>query len=327
MKTNTLAIRKPSLSTVVVASVLAMFALGWVLVAPADAGRKDKKRTVVIESSGEHEPFLGIVMQDLTPEVLKGLNTNVKRGVLVTQVMQDSPADKAGIQDGDIIIEFDNHKVDSADELRDQIGDKAVGDDVKIKLARGKDTETLEVALGDWADYPTMSWVRPGVVDEMLPHWRNYVGAFSQGRLGVEVSDINSDLGSYFGVKEGEGVLVLDVDDASTAESIGVKSGDVITEVQGESVESASDIRASLSDIDAGDEVHVTVVRNKKKVELKGEMQEGNYQAWQHGWGRRAPNPPSFVPEYDKELRKELDELRKEIQELKKELKEGLKKS
>jgi serine protease Do len=167
----------------------------------------------------------------------------------------------------------------------------------------------------------------PEGLGDMFPHWRNYVSAFAPARLGVRVSDIDNDLGSYFGVKEGEGVLVLDVDDASTAEAIGVKSGDVITGVQGKSVESAEDIRASLSDTNPGDEVYVTVVRNEKKVELKGEMQEGDYRAWQHVWERRGPTPPAVAPGYDQELRKEIDELRKEIQQLKEELKEGLKKS
>jgi C-terminal processing protease CtpA/Prc len=114
--------------------------------------------------------------------------------------------------------------------------------------------------------------------------------------------------------------------DESTAEALGVKAGAVIIKVEGKEVHSAKDVRGGLSELDEGDEVNVTVVRKKKKVELKGELKEGSSARWHHRFQNHAPRIESFtIPhiEHDDDLRKEVDELRKEIEELKKELKKS----
>jgi C-terminal processing protease CtpA/Prc len=115
------------------------------------------------------------------------------------------------------------------------------------------------------------------------------------------------------------------VHDESTAEALGVKAGDVIVEVEGNEIHSAKDVRESLSELDEGDDVNVTVVRKTKRVELKGELKEGSQARWHHEFRGRKPQIRSFtIPHIeDDDLRKEVDELRKEIEELKKELKKS----
>jgi serine protease Do len=308
-------------------SILGALILTWLAVQTVSAGSDHKRhKRIVIEQSGEPKAFLGVHMQELDEEVLKGLDTRVKRGVLVTDVIEGSPADKAGLEEGDIIVEFQGKKVTSPDQLQELVSDSEIGDEIKIKLVRDKKSKTFEVTLGDWADQPaiTLFGRDGGDFSLHMDKMKNYVTAFMPKRLGVRVSDVNEDLGSYFGVKEGEGVLVLDVDDESTADAAGVKAGDVIVEVQGEDVSSASDIRESISDLDPGDDVNLTVVRKKKRIELKGEMTEGG--EYLYNWHSRGPRVRSFkVPdiEFEEELRQELDELRKEIEELKKELKKS----
>ena len=330
MKNNTLTLTRPAVRRwVIPVSILATLALSWVVVQNAEAyGDRNKDEKVKVEKSKEHKAFLGILMQELDSEVLEGLDTKVKRGVLVTDVIEGSPADKAGIEEGDIIVEINGRKVDSPDELQELVAKLGVGDEIEVELARGSESKTLDVTLGDWADQPAMAWVGPDDIRVHVPNWdgmRNYVSAFMPRRLGVRVSEVNEDLGSYFGVSEGEGVLVLSVEDESTAEGLGVKAGDVIVKVEDEDVDSARDIRESLSEVEGGDEVNVTVVRKKKKIDLKGEMKEGSHASWFYNWRDHAPRVRAFsMPDhYQDELRKELDELRKEIEELKKELRES----
>jgi serine protease Do len=240
-------------------------------------------------------------------------------------VIDGSPADKAGIQDGDIIVEFKGKKVKSPDELRELVAKQEIGDEIKVKVVRGEDSETLQITLGDWADQPAFAWSGRNLAPHMGRAMR-WVSKFSHKQLGVRVSQVNEDLGSYFGVDEGEGVLVLSIVDESTAEAIGIKAGDVVVEVEGEEIQSAGDIRESLSDIDDGDEVNVTVVRKKKRVELKGEYKGNSNATWfSNNWQGHGPRFRAFaIPDdYKDELRKELDELREELEDLKKELKKS----
>jgi serine protease Do len=240
----------------------------------------------------------------------------------VTEVIDDSPAEKAGIEDGDIIVEFEGKKVESADELRKLISEESVGDKVSVKLVRDNESKAFDVTLGDWADQPTMVWYG-GPGDDFAAPYRHHLEGFAHAmvwphRLGVRVSELNEDLGSYFGVKGGEGVLVLDIEENSTGEAVGIKGGDVIVKVEGEAVKSTEQLRDALSDVEPGDDVTVTVVRNKKTIDLKGEMKEAEGAAFgapaMRMFHRGAPND---------DLRRELDQLRKEIDELKKELKKS----
>jgi C-terminal processing protease CtpA/Prc len=201
------------------------------------------------------------------------------------------------------------------------VAEREIGEEVKVEVVRGKRTKSFKVALSDWADQPDFAW--KGGDFFLEPYFdgaMNYISSVWPKSLGVRVSEVNEDLGSYFGVAEGEGVLVLDVHEKSTAEALGVKAGDVIIEVEGDQIHSARDIRTSLSELDKGDDVNVTVVRKQKKMELKGELKEGARAGWHHRFRGHRPHIRSFTIEDDDDLRKEVEELRKEIEELKKEL-------
>ncbi len=329
MKNKNIAIAAPDVRRWVV-PVAILAALSFLLVqSPLAWGHGDKSKRIVIESKEKKGAFLGVVMQELSDEILEGLNTSAKRGVLVSEVVEDSPADKAGIEEGDIIIEFGGKRVESPEKLRDLVAKREIGDEVKIKVVRGKRTKSVRVALGDWADQPDLAFGDIEHFEFLQPHLgkaMNYISSVWPKTLGVQVSAVNEDLGSYFGVDEGEGVLVLDVHDESTAEALGVKAGDVIVEVEGNEIHSAKDVRESLSELEEGDKVNVTVVRKKRKVELEGELKEGSQARWHYKFKGHKPHTRSFrIPhiEYDDDLRKDVDELRKEIEELKKELKKS----
>lgn len=308
--------------------VVAAALLGAAIVAASDVLARDDGWVVVVDKGhgprlgrviGDR-PFLGVTMQELTEEVKEGLGVDVKQGVLISDVIEGSPAEEAGIEEGDVVVEFAGKKVDSPSALQDLVLEQEEGDEVTIKLVRDGKTRTVKVTIGESDDF--MTWIAPEGMEfdfSNLPYAAQWFGG---PRLGVRISDMDEDLASYFGVKEGEGVLVLGIDEDSSAEGAGIKSGDVIVEVEGDKIESAGDIREALEDKEKGDEFTVTVVRKKKRQELNGTIKEGGLR-WYQSHARRGAPDVQFYRQHSDELRKELDELRKEVDELKKELKKS----
>jgi serine protease Do len=275
---------------------------------PAAAGEKD-------------HGYMGVYMQQLTRDIREGLGLDVKRGVLVSGVEDDSPAARAGFEDGDVIVEFNGEAVDGPDELRDMVMDMNPGDEVQVLVFRDGEQKTLEVVLGEreggW------SWI-----DSRGDFGRQFnilrgdglhtMHAFFGGpRLGVQASELNDDLASYFDTSAGEGVLVLDVVDDSIAQKAGVKPGDVIRKVDDESVASVDDLRDALGRYDEGDEFKVTVLRKGKEKTLDAVMDDQSAKTFWSG------DSPQLRLKVDRdEIDSALDELRDEIKELKKQIKE-----
>ncbi len=292
-------------------------------VSPAFAGKKKhKKHGKLHEILHRSGAFLGVNMQELTDESRKGLDIKVKNGVLIT-VIEDSPADKAGIEDGDVIVKFGRKKVTSPEQLIELVQAADVGDEVKIELYRDDKSMKIEMTLDDWSDRSSLSFVMPDDFEFSFDA-PSFVTSLRPFRLGVRVSELNEDLAPYFGVEQGEGLLVLGVSDESAAEEAGVKAGDVIVEIEGDEIRSVGDIHEALSEMDAGDEFDITVVRKKKNVKLEAKMTEhsraffGDRVFSRSG---RAPGMQMFRGGGD--LRKEMKELREELEELKKEVKKS----
>lgn len=319
MKTNLLASRRRAL---VLTTIVAVAAIGLAGVAGAHPDKKGKGSRIKVEMKGA---FLGVTMQELTEELQKGLDSQAKDGgVLISSVVDGSAADEAGIEEGDVIVEFDGKKVDSPEALRELIAEKKPGDKVKVKVVREGKSKNVDVALGDWEDQSPLAFFGDGNRFEVaVPNREDIRGMLAnlQGpRLGVSVHEMNKDLSSYFGVKEDEGLLVLDVEDETTAADAGVKSGDVILEVGKEEVKDVGDIRDALENLDEGDKVAITVMRDKKKVSLEGEFKP-NENVWIQDHPMHFGHPQmEFYKQRDmrRNLQDEIDQLRKEVDELKK---------
>jgi serine protease Do len=170
--------------------------------------------------------WLGVGIQDLTPDLAEYYGLKAEKGVLVTQVFEGDPADKAGIQVNDIILTVDGEQVATGRELSSRIANTPVGHNTKIDLIRDGKKKTLTVTLAKRDD------------DEKV--------VASQSRnsdeLGIEVTDLNSDIARRFGIGENEkGVLVTDVKDNSDAQNADVRPGDIIKEINRSVVEDKND--------------------------------------------------------------------------------------
>ena len=154
--------------------------------------------------------FLGVSIQDISPELAEAFGLSKKNGALINKVLKDSPADKAGLLPGDIVISIDGKKIRNANDVRNRIGLLPVGEKIKFKLLRdGKKFELIVLV-----DESTQEETKPKVSNELL--------------RGVTVGDIQKG-SPYYG--KIEGVLILDIQRGSLAWKSGLRANDVVTSV------------------------------------------------------------------------------------------------
>lgn len=196
-------------------------------------------------------------------------------GVVVDEVRSNSPAEKAGVREKDVIIEFDGERVRSARQFARLVDETPQGKPVKMVLQRSGQRTTVDVtpearAFGrvmplERFTMPEMPGMRNLERHLALPEFDVYTSR--QARLGVQLEDLEDQLASYFGVKRG--ALVTNVADGSPAARAGLKAGDIITKIADETVESTGDVRREIRRIDDDREFAVEIVRDRKAMTLK----------------------------------------------------------
>lgn len=161
---------------------------------------------------------LGIVIQDLTPELAEAFDIKGQQGVVVAEVQDDSPADDAGIQAGDVIIELDGKAMTSAAQLRNTVGLKKIGDKVSVKLLRDGDTKKLTVKVGERTQQVAAS--------------KSFHPSLEGARLVVSTQP--------------KGVKVDSIDPNSPAARSGLRPGDIIISANNMRVESLEQLKKAL---------------------------------------------------------------------------------
>ena len=235
--------------------------------------------------------WLGIQLKDVTAEKARELKLSGEYGALVTGVDEESAAAKAGLQKGDVIVEFAGERVRSAAQLRRLIRETPAGRTVNLQVMRDGQSRTLNAKLqahinsfhfqAPDVNIPQIE-INPGL---MAPfNNRNFTFMFS-GRptLGVSGEELTSQLAGYFGVKQGKGVLVSEVVAGSPAAQAGVKAGDVIVAVDGKEVRTIAELRKAV-ELKSGEEtrkLNVTVVRDHHEQTLPVELKKP--ELFEHG--------------------------------------------
>ncbi len=227
------------------------------------------------EDSGTSS-YLGVDIADVTSERVSTLKLKEEQGVEVTMVDQDAPAGKAGIKEHDVILTMNGTTVESAAQLRRMIRETPPGRVVTLGLSRDGQPVTVKVQLADrQKEYaysgPKMKDFHVEIPEIHMPEIDipsfNMVIATSSARSGLTVENITPQLGEFFGVKNGNGVLVRSVEKASRAEKAGLRAGDVIVKVNDEPVHDTSDFTHAVRSRKGGS-VSVGVVRDKKEQNL-----------------------------------------------------------
>ncbi|HME35419.1 MAG TPA: PDZ domain-containing protein [Candidatus Sulfotelmatobacter sp.] len=217
--------------------------------------------------------YLGVDISDVTTERLGALKLKEEKGVEVTMVDQDAPAGKAGIKEHDVILSMNGTTIESGAQLRRMIHETPAGRVVTFGLSRDGQPITVKVQLAD--KHKEFSFSSPDihvhipeihVPDIDIPSI-NMVMVTSSARSGLTLENITPQLGEFFGVKNGNGVLVRSVDKGSRAEKAGFRAGDVIVKVNDEAVHDTSDFMHAVRSGE-GKSVSVGVVRDKKEQNL-----------------------------------------------------------
>jgi len=279
------------------ATALALLA-GFVAIAPAVSGQ-----TKAVERAVQDARNLALAVRpdiqvfDMTgPEIGVTIREAEKGdGVIVGEVRSGSPASKAGVRAGDVIVEFDGEKVRSARQLTRLVRETPAGRSVKMAVMRdGKRVDlavtpeerasaltgqlrTLEERLRELPERGRAFEFRAPNLDrlEILPPEGPLalIERFSppSGRLGAVVQEMTPQLAAYFGAKDG--VLVTAVNDGSGAARAGLKAGDVITAVNDRAVNSSSDLVRLLREAGDGAEVTIAIVRDRRPMTVNVKLE------------------------------------------------------
>jgi serine protease Do len=214
--------------------------------------------------------YLGVGVQEVTPERAKALNLKDDSGMEVTNVTEDGPAAKAGVHVKDVILEVSGQKVDSGEDFLEAIGGKAPGTKVSLTLLRNGAKQTITATLGSRPpNLPTTGMMIPPIPPGPLsPDDIQAMAAGEAPKVGFDGIALSPQLAEYFGVREG--VLVSSVSSKTPAEKAGLKAGDVVTKVNGMPVSSPREISGIVRQ--SKKTVSFTIVRNKKEMTLSIEI-------------------------------------------------------
>lgn len=258
------------------ATLGAVAAVAAIALVPAVRGQerssREAPRATVFRFSDWYGGQIGVTVHDTE-----------SGGVVIDQVHENSPADKAGVTENDVIVDFDGERVRSARQFSRLVEETAEGRSVKMTVQRSGQRLTLDVTpearqFGRVAPLERFKMELPEIA---MPRMREFdrrllpeieVWSSRSGRLGVQLEDVEDQLADYFGVKSG--ALVTSVAKDTPAARAGLKAGDVITKVNGEPVETTADVRRELRRVDEGKELPVEVVRERKPLSLKVTLED-----------------------------------------------------
>ena len=297
---------------------------------------------------GQPRPYLGVYYGDWAPscnkeEARKG--PPVKEGAVITGIDEDTPAQKAGLRSGDVIVAMDGKPVRSGAALVESINAHAPGDRVELTYYRGKDKRTINIELGAREDEVAKwdwNWNEDSNAhEEAMSAMADAFGEMEeQAFLGVDGADMG----------DGQGVRITNVVDSSAAERMGMRNGDVIRSINGEEIDDFEDLADRVSNMEPGEAVSVEVERDGSRTTLNGALGRRRNMAWSFGGMPpmppmpympqmpRMPNMPD-MPEVDRqalaeeqraareeqraareEMRREMDQMRREMDRLRREL-------
>jgi serine protease Do len=205
--------------------------------------------------------YLGVSIQELTKELAKQFGTGDTKGVLVSDVLADSPAKRGKLERGDVIVEFDGRTVENPTQFRNVVAQTAIGKKVRVKLFRNGKEFNPEVTIAEQPKNMARAETEPSDADDA----RVAAGAFA----GLDVRDLSTDLARRFNVpRDRGGVVVARVAEASPAEEAGVQPGDVIVEINRIPIAGLRDYTKLTGNLPPKDSALVLVLRNGRSSYL-----------------------------------------------------------
>ncbi|HLZ34433.1 MAG TPA: DegQ family serine endoprotease [Nitrospira sp.] len=203
--------------------------------------------------------YLGIGIQDLNGDLAKSFGLTDAKGALVSDVKEDSPADRAGLKQGDVLISYQGAAVEDAVALQRMVTRSTVGTKVTMKVVRDGHEKELTVTIGEQPDTAKIAKAETGEKDF----------AFA----GVAVQDLDRDTAKELGIKgKTHGVVVTSVEPESGAEKAGLMPGDVIREINRQPVKSVKDFETVSSAVKKGENVLILINRRGTSLFLSAKV-------------------------------------------------------
>ena len=249
----------------------ALVTVAYLMTPTATAQQRDRTPAVggwnlALEGPGSS---IGVTVADQTGDAA---------GVVIESVREGTPATRAGLQKGDVVVDFDGERARSAQQFTRLVRETVPGRSVKMTVLRDGSKRTLDITP-EARDSVTMQQFPRITGDAFRRLPRDFDFRFDpQGgwgesflgtprRMGVSIVPLSDQLATYFGVKEG--VLVSEVSSGTPAAAAGIQAGDVITAVNGRSVMSPADLVREVRDAAAGSTIDVQLTRSHKPMSLK----------------------------------------------------------
>ncbi len=219
--------------------------------------------------------WLGVGIQEMTPSMSKDYELGNRTGLLITSIVEKSPADDAGLREDDIILTFNGKSVELSEEFSRTVRKTERGTTVSLLIMREGKEKEIEVTIGKRRRRRSFAWSDDN----------NFQFFMGRPQLGVQVHDLNGDLAEYFKVNKDDGVLITQVTEDSPAEAAGLKAGDVITRIGDEKISSHENLIETLEDYEDGDVTSVQFVRKGKTQKVEVELEGSDFHNLHFGSG------------------------------------------
>jgi serine protease Do len=202
--------------------------------------------TQLAEHGKVERGWLGVSIQPLTKELAKSFKRDEATGVLVSSVVDGSPAAKAGVKSGDVIVEFDGKRIAKSEDLPRLVAETAIGREVALVVVRDGVQTKLTARVAKLVDDA------PEMVGSKIE---------GKGKLGLSVQPVTPPVARELGLKTQQGLLVRDVVEGSRAALAGIRPGDVIVEADRQPVRTVEELRANMDKRAKGDSLLLLVNR------------------------------------------------------------------
>ncbi|MDO8282112.1 MAG: DegQ family serine endoprotease [Thermodesulfovibrionia bacterium] len=220
--------------------------------------------TQLIKEGKVTRGWAGVAIQQVTPELAKTFGLKKPEGALVTEIIDNSPAEKSGLKRGDIILEVNKKGVDDVEQLRNFIAQSRVGSRIALNVLRDTKSISLNLTVAELAQDSAES--RSDSRQERRGTEKNALAGFS-------VMDINSDTAKQLGLPgDVYGVVIESVEPDSAADEAGLKKGDLIQEVNKARINNVNDFNKAVSHIRGGDTVLLFINRGENKFYITLKM-------------------------------------------------------
>jgi serine protease Do len=280
-------------------SAVIVFCIASILYAKAKSTTEKSKTITIFSNDKNKKGWLGVTIDNVYDSYDMKKKLKINYGVIVTSIEDDSPAERAGMQEDDVIITFNKNKIEDSGDLVKYVRATKPKTDIPLEIIRDGKNQTMTVTIGSLKEYHS-----PNFSFELFAS--HFDGSSHNEIAGMTVQDIGSQLAEFLELPGSKGVFVMEVHRGSKADDAGIKAGDALVKVNTHSIWDAEDLWETLREFRDESEVLLEIYRKGKLMSVKMKIDEDDF---------------SFLEKNDIHIRGEMKGLNKELQQLQKEMK------